>query len=73
MSAEAPPVDTFDMTVTTVELMAPPARGADVEQRLEFLHGQLDSIGTERAIMHGLVPLGSDHHERLQGGTAHVM
>jgi hypothetical protein len=36
---------------------------------MEHLHQQLDSIGMERAIISGLVLLGSSRHQRLQGGT----
>jgi hypothetical protein len=55
------------MSYTAAELR-PPDRNASVEERMEFLHRQLDSIGTERAILSGLLLLGSGRTERLQGG-----
>ena len=62
-------VDTFDLANTAAAPMSPPAVGAPVEDHMDFLHQQLDSIGTETPILNGLLLLGSSGHQRLQGGT----
>jgi hypothetical protein len=61
-------VDTFDLSHTAATLAPPPVPAASVEEKMEFLHQQLDSIGLEKAILSGLVLLGSSQHQRLQGG-----
>ena len=48
----------------------PPAEAASVDERIDFLHQQLDSIGGDADVLNGLVLLGSGTHERLQGGAA---
>ena len=66
-------VDTFDLTqsvVAGVSLLHPPAEAASVDERIDFLHQQLDSIGGDADVLNGLVLLGSGTHERLQGGAA---
>jgi hypothetical protein len=63
-------VDTFDMSHTAAELRLPPDYNAPLEDRMEFLHQQLDSIGMERAIFSGLLLLGSGRTERIQGGAS---
>lgn len=69
-----PPVDTFDLSYSDCgALLAPPARNASIEDKMDFLHQQLDSIGTEREILNGLVSLGSGGHDRLQGGVVFVV
>jgi hypothetical protein len=62
-------VDTFDMSRTAAPLSPPSALAASEEEKMEFLHQQLDSIGLESAILSGLVLLGSSQHQRLQGGV----
>jgi hypothetical protein len=62
-------VDTFDLSHTAAPPAAPPAPAASVEEKIEFLHQQLDSIGLESTILSGLVLLGSSQHQRLQGGV----
>jgi hypothetical protein len=62
-------IDTFDLTHTAAPLPPPPALAASEEEKIDFLHQQLDSIGTESAILSGLVLLGSSQHQRLQGGA----
>ena len=65
-------VDTFDLTHTAVAgggLLEPPTDGASHDGRVDFLHQQLDCIGTETDVLNGLVLLGGGTHERLQGGT----
>ena len=49
--------------------MDPPAAEAPVEDHMDFLQQQLDSIGMERPILNGLLLLGSSGYQRLQGGT----
>lgn len=68
-TAEAPVVDTFDMSQTAAALLEPPTADATREDSIDFLHQQLDSIGAQRDILEGLVLLGSGSHERLQGGA----
>jgi hypothetical protein len=68
-SRTAPVTDTFDMTNSSTVLPAPPPRHATVEQKMEFLQQQLDSIGRERPILSGLLLLGSGVKDRLQGGA----
>jgi hypothetical protein len=63
-------VDTFDMSHTAAELGPPPDRNASLEERMQFLNQQLDNIGMERAILSGLLLLGSGRTQRLQGGVA---
>ena len=62
-------VDTFDLENTAAAPMPPPAVGAPVEDHMDFLQHQLDSIGMERPILNGLLLLGSSGHQRLQGGA----
>jgi hypothetical protein len=64
-----PVVDTFDLPHTAALLASPPLPAASEEEKLEFLHQQLDSIGSEKAILSGLVLLGSSQHQRIQGGA----
>jgi hypothetical protein len=66
---KAADVDTFDMSHTAVELRAPPSAHAPLEERMEFLQQQLNSIGTARAVLGGLLPLGRGRCQRLQGGA----
>jgi hypothetical protein len=66
-------VDTFDMSHTAAELRPPPGRNASLEERMVFLNQQLDSVGLERAILSGLLLLGSGRTERLQGGVVFCM
>jgi hypothetical protein len=63
-------VDTFDMSHTAAELRQPPDLNSPEEERMEFLHQQLDSIGMERAISSGLLLLGSGRTQRIQGGAS---
>jgi hypothetical protein len=58
------------MSHTAAELRPPPDINASVEDRMEFLHKQLDSIGMERAILCGLLLLGSSRTQRIQGGAS---
>lgn len=62
-------VDTFDISRTRAALLPPPAGNATVDEKMDFLHQQLDGIGTEMIILNGLVLLGHGDNERLQGGT----
>ena len=62
-------VDTFDLSHTVAAQMDPPAAEAPVEDHMDFLQQQLDSIGMERPILNGLLLLGSSGYQRLQGGT----
>jgi hypothetical protein len=62
-------VDTFDLSHTAAPLGPPPEMAASVEEKIEFLHQQLNSIGPESAVISGLVLLGSSQHQRLQGGA----
>jgi hypothetical protein len=62
-------VDTFDLSRTAAPLAPPPALAASVEEKMDFLHQQLDSIGPESSILSGLVLLGSSQNQRLQGGA----
>jgi hypothetical protein len=63
-------VDTFDLSHTAAPLGPPPEIAAGVEEKIEFLHQQLNSIGPESAVISGLVLLGSSQHQRLQGGAS---
>lgn len=49
--------------------MNPPTSGASKDARMQFLHHQLDRIGTYTAILNNLLLLGDDIFERQQGGT----
>jgi hypothetical protein len=62
-------VDTFDMTHQDRPLLPPPSPNASSSLKVDFLHQQLDSIGTNAEIMPGLLLLGSGDDERLQGGV----
>jgi hypothetical protein len=62
-------VDTFDLSHTAEPLGPPPELAASVDEKIEFLHQQLNSIGPDSAILSGLVLLGSSQHQRLQGGA----
>lgn len=61
--------DTFDIVQTVRTQMPPPPPGAPVDQHMEFLHQQLDSLGSDRPLLDGLVLLGDGDNERLQGGA----
>lgn len=39
------------------------------DEKMGFLHHQLDSLGTQTPILDGLVLLGPGGYERLQGGA----
>lgn len=56
------------MTHTQQGLMAPPGQKASVDDQMDFLHQQLDSLGMDTPILNGLVMLGCTGYERLQGG-----
>jgi hypothetical protein len=60
--------DTFDMTHTAAELRPPPGQHASLDERMDFLQQQLDSIGMGRAILSGLLLLGGGSNQRIQGG-----
>lgn len=62
-------VDTFDLAHTVGAPMPPPALSAPVEDHMDFLQQQLDSIGVDRPILDGLLLLGDGGHQRLQGGA----
>ena len=47
----------------------PPGKDASKNEKMDFLHHQLDSLGTQTPILDGLVLLGSGGYERLQGGA----
>jgi hypothetical protein len=59
-------------THTAAPMAPPPSPGASVEEKINFLHQQLDSIGLESTILSGLVLLGSSPNQRLQGGVLAV-
>jgi hypothetical protein len=61
-------MDTFDLSHTALEMPPPPSAHASVEERIDFLNQQLDSIGMEKAILNGLHLLGNGRNQRLQGG-----
>ena len=54
---------------TEMPTLTPPSDGAPVEQKKDFVHYQLDLIGTETSLLGGLHQLGDGCHERLQGGA----
>jgi hypothetical protein len=60
------------MSLTAAELRPPPDINASVEEKVEFLYKQLDSIGLERAILCGLLLLGSGRNQRIQGGASFI-
>jgi hypothetical protein len=63
-------VDTFDiMTYSSRPLLPVPGANATVEERVDFLHQQLDSIGVDKEIVYGLFLLGNGDNARLQGGV----
>ena len=64
--------ETFDFYKTVnMTRTPPPAAGSPVEDHMDFLHQQLDSIGMERPMLNGLLLLGSSGNQRLQGGALH--
>ena len=72
MRNQVPPVDTFDMVTTVVPLPHPPPDNAKIEDKMDFLHRQLDEIGSNRTILNGLTLLGCGGHQRLQGGAHRI-
>ena len=56
------------MVQTAATLLSPPAQNSPIDQKMDFLQQQLDSIGTETPILDGLVLLGKGDNDRLQGG-----
>jgi hypothetical protein len=62
-------VDTFELPHTASSLLPLPPTTASSSEKIEFLHQQLDSMGTDAEILPGLIPLGSGSKERLQGGV----
>jgi hypothetical protein len=65
-------MDTFDLSHTAAEMPPPPSAQASVEERIEFLNQQLDSIGMEKPVLNGLQLLGSGRNQRLLGGAQFV-
>ena len=65
----APVVDSIDLTNMAGPLMPPPGAKASVDDWIDFLHQQLNIIGTERPILDGLFLLGAGGNQRLQGGV----
>lgn len=63
-----PVQDTMDMSFTSDELLEPPGADATLEERMDFMHQQLDSFGTSQVAFDGLVFLGSGERDRIQGG-----
>lgn len=55
-------------TPLSSSVMPQPDEDAPIDEKMDFLHQQLDSIGLERPVLNGLVLLGNGDNERLQGG-----
>lgn len=69
MHAAAPTPTTYEtLTIQTIGAApgTPPATGANIHERMNFLHSQLDSLG-DRRLLDRFVLAGS--HERRQGGV----
>ena len=52
-----------------VQPVPKPPPDADIDTRMEYLHYQLDCIGTDQEVLRGLKLLGAGRLERLQGGV----
>lgn len=64
--------NTFDVSTNVAPLLPPPGAAAANDAKLEFLHQQLDSLGTEKPAIQDLVLLGNTGRERRQGGVHFV-
>ena len=63
------PVDTMDMSYTAAGApLRPPAADAEADEKMDFIHEQLDSLGQETPVLNGLVLLGNGENDRIQGG-----
>jgi hypothetical protein len=58
---------TTDVT-DRITAMVPPAKDADPSTVIDFVHNQLDRIGTEVEVLDGLKLLGGGLNQRMQGG-----
>ena len=56
-----------------IQRVPKPPPDADIDTRMEYLHYQLDCIGTDRGVLRGLKLLGAGRLERLQGGASDVV
>lgn len=65
--------DTFDMPYTSyvASLLAPPGAVATPDQKIDFLHQQLDSFNEMTSVFDDLVLLGGGSSNRRQGGALH--
>lgn len=50
-------------------MLQPPTPTASLEERLDFLHQQLDSFSKDKPAVSNLVLLGQSGEDRRQGGT----
>lgn len=71
---DATHTDTFDMPYTSyvASLLAPPGAAATADQKIDFVHQQLDSFDHVTPIFDDLVLLGGGSSNRRQGG-AHLV
>lgn len=60
--------DTFEMTQTVPDFLPPPGPNASADDRMEFIHQQLDGFGGDTPMFDDLLPLGCGASERMQGG-----
>lgn len=61
--------DTSNMSFTVATLLPPPKDDATADDKMDFLHQQLDSVGTDKPAINDLVMMGCGDRERIQGGT----